>query len=212
MATTLFAGHPHPVVEELIRLVRGAEGSVAIASSRHGSVHQTGEGTLHVPWTPRSSLSAKAACTHVRNAFGGFTECVFTFAPEACRESLTDMTISRTEQYIDENLRAPVFFVREGLSLFADQTDAVVSLVLVEDADTVYAPVEHMVRSGIYGFAESLAAQYRSGSPAVYAFSGSAATDQARDFAAFCHTERGDRARGRVQRFGRKGSLRGLFK
>jgi hypothetical protein len=125
---------------------------------------------------------------------------------------LPDLSISDLEQYMDETLRASMYFVREVLSLFSDQSEGVLTLVLPEDSETVYAPVEQMVRSGLSGFAESLAAGYRSGVPAVYAFAGPSNPDQVTEFAAFCQAERGDRARGRVQRFNRRGALRGLFK
>lgn len=212
MGTTLFAGHTHPVTDELIRLVRSSDRTVAIASSRHATVNQPGADVLHVPWSPRSSLSAKAVCTHVRNAFGSFDECVFTLSPEPCRAALPDLSISDLEQYMDETLRASMYFVREVLSLFSDQSDGVLTLVLPEDSETVYAPVEQMVRSGLYGFAESLAAGYRNGTPAVYVYAGPSSPDQVTEFAAFCQAERGERARGRVQRFNRRGALRGLFK
>ncbi|MFP4509838.1 MAG: hypothetical protein ACLFNQ_06880 [Spirochaetaceae bacterium] len=212
MGTTLFAGHTHPVTDELIRMVRDSNRTVALASSRHATVNQPGADTLHVPWSPRSSLSAKAVCTHVRNAFGSFDECVFTLAPGPCRAALPDLSIGDLEQYLDDTLRASMYFVREVLSLFSDQSDGVLTLILLEDAETMYAPLEQMVRSGLYGFAESLAAGYRNGIPAVYAYAGPSSSDQVEEFATFCRTERGERARGRVQRFSRRGALRGLFK
>ncbi len=212
MATTLFAGHMHPVTDELIRIVKSAGRNVAVASARHTSLHQPGEGMLHVPWSPRSSLSAKAACTHVRNAFGSFDECVLTLSPEPCRGSLPELGISEMEQYMDETLRASLYFAREVLALFTAQSEGVLSLVLLDDPEAVYAPLEQMVRSGLAGFAESLVTQYRTGVPAVYASVGAPGPDQVEEFATFCRTERGERARGRVQRYGRRGALRGLFK
>ncbi|MFW5995342.1 MAG: hypothetical protein ACOCRN_04445 [Spirochaetia bacterium] len=251
-STVLFAGSSGPLLTTLMDDAAETGETVIRADPRVSEVSWE-SGRLHLPWSPRSPLSARALTTAGINACGSVDRAVLVAAPAACSASLVDTSISDIERYLDEQLRSMVYLSRELLRHLSAYTvpanagsqgagsthaapehaasqkaapehaasqkaaPAAGSLIIAvaEPEEAVSESMRSLAYGAVEAFLSTLLDHYRESGPPVYGFIGPESGEQAGAYAAYINSECRDRPgkiRGRLQRYGKRTSLRSLFR
>ncbi|MFW5995374.1 MAG: hypothetical protein ACOCRN_04610 [Spirochaetia bacterium] len=213
-SSVLFAGSSGPLTDALTTKADAAGETVVFADP---AVSETVRSSSHVrvPWSPRSPLSARSLTTSVLNACGSLDRATVVIAPTRAEASLVATGISEIERYLDEQVRSVVYVVRELLRYMEGVGQGSVTLVLVEPADGASSALQALAGGAADAFAATVLEHYRESGPPVYGFVGSDVPEEVEGFAEFIVNEQQERAariRGRMQRFGKRGAFRSLFR
>ncbi|MFP4644313.1 MAG: hypothetical protein ACLFM0_08150 [Spirochaetales bacterium] len=221
-STALFAGSFGPLLTTLMDNAAAAGEAVACADTQASTASWKSD-RLHVPWSPRSPLSARSLTSACVNACGTVDRAVLVIAPARCGASLVDAGISEIERYLDDELRSVVYLSREllrHLSAYTPTTEAgptagSLIIAVAEPEDAVGESMRSLVYGAVGAFLSTLLDHYRESGPPVYGFIGPDSEEQAGAYASFIETEcreRAGRIRGRLQRYGKRTALRSLFR
>lgn len=213
-SSALFAGSSGPLTDALTTKADAA-GEMVVLADTAVSETDTSSSCVRVPWSPRSPLSARSLTTSVINACGSLDRATVVMAPARAESSLVTTGISEIERYLDEQVRACVYVVRELLRYMEEAGHGTLTLVLLEPSDGPSAALQSLAGGAVEAFATTVLEHYRESGPAVYGFVGSDLPEEADGFAEFIVNEQRERAariRGRMQRFGKRGAFRSLFR
>ncbi len=221
-STVLFAGSSGPLLTTLMNNAANSGETVACADPGVNQPSWQSE-RLHLPWSPRSPLSARSLTTATVTASGSLDRAVLVTAPAPCAASLVDTGISDIERYLDEQLRSTVYLAREllrHLSAASPQNyegppAGSLIVAVAEPEESVGASMRSLVYGAVESFLSTLLDHYRESGPAVFGFIGPDSEEQAQAYATFIENEcreRPAKIRGRLQRYGKRTALRSLFR
>lgn len=210
--TLLITGRQSPLTDDLLQEALSRSFSVLAtfdpALGEPEVPDGFGDDLVYVEWNRRSPISARSVLLQAENAAGSLEEIFVVYSSEGVTAPFHETQASRIEEVVDGGVKGYLFLLREALSHALRRGGGGVNIVVQDSGSELLPPLEAATSGAFLAAARSLMTFYEEEAVQVRGFqSGSA---EGREFAKFILDtirDKGEKAAGRWNKFGGRGSL-----